>query len=145
VPNDKRNHGNAKPEPTRDEVRSGLRPAGRPVANSGSGQRPAGRSANGPDANGSAPGPEPATSGSRRLYDYLHTPAPPLTETLDSFWSPRVPLEGLPEIPPPTSEPYEILRRLGPSPFDDSSFPLIGFFASAYERVSRFARERTRK
>ena len=68
-----------------------------------------------------------------------------MDECLDAFWSPAVPLDELPGIPPAPDEPYEILKRLGPSPFAGSNFPLIGFFASAYERVSRFARERSRE
>jgi len=75
------------------------------------------------------------------MYRRIHATDPPLEDCLDEFWgSSGVPGEqDAPSCPP---EPYEILKRLGPSPFADSSFPLIGFFATAYERVSRFARER---
>lgn len=77
------------------------------------------------------------------VYRHLHTEPPPLEDCLDSFWSATVPLKDLPEIRPRTSEPFEILKRLGPSPFEGGGFPLIGFFATAYERVSRFACQRT--
>ena len=77
------------------------------------------------------------------LYRFIHEPEPPLEDCLDSFWSPATPLEDLPEIPALPEEPYEILKRLGPSPFVGSTFPLIGFLATAYERVRRFARERS--
>ncbi len=73
----------------------------------------------------------------------LHAPSPPLEQCVDTFWLPGVPLEELPAGPPPAPDPYEILKRLGPSPFEGSSFPLIGFLASVYERVGRLARERT--
>ncbi len=76
------------------------------------------------------------------IYRHLHTDPPPLEECLDTFWSTGVPLEDLPEIGPADTEPYEILKRLGPSPFEGGGFPLIGFFATAYDRVSRFARQR---
>ena len=76
------------------------------------------------------------------VYRHLHAEPPPLEDCLDSFWSASVPLEDLPEIRLRISEPFEILKRLGPSPFEGGGFPLIGFFATAYERVSRFARQR---
>ncbi len=85
-----------------------------------------------------------APTGARGLYQHLHTPAPPLEQCLDTFWESAVPLDDLPPIPAPPDEPYEILKRLGPSPFEGSSFPLVGFFASAYERVRRFASERAK-
>ena len=98
----------------------------------------------GPGAQAAARATGAAPPGGRGLYQYLHAPTPPLEQCLDYFWSPAVPLDELPPIPSPPDEPYEILKRLGPSPFEGSSFPLVGFFASAYERVRRFARERTR-
>ncbi|MHC4063388.1 MAG: hypothetical protein ACYSUI_02645 [Planctomycetota bacterium] len=97
-------------------------------------------------SNGAPPETGAGTSAPRKdysLYRFIHTPEPRLEDCLDSFWSAGVPLENLPPMPPLPDEPHEILKRLGPSPFAGSSFPLIGFFASAYERVSRFARERT--
>jgi len=77
------------------------------------------------------------------IYRQLHAEPPPLEDCLDTFWSAGMPLEDLPDIRPAVAEPYEILKRLGPSPFEGGGFPLIGFFATAYERVSRFARQRT--
>ena len=35
--------------------------------------------------------------------------------------------------------PLAILEKLGPSPFERGHFPFIGFLATTYERVSRFA------
>jgi len=43
-------------------------------------------------------------------------------------------------IVPPTA-PLAILERLGPSPFPRGGFPLIGFLATTYEKVSRYALE----
>lgn len=42
-------------------------------------------------------------------------------------------------LPPPA--PLAILERLGPSPFPRGGFPLIGFLATTYEKVSRYALE----
>lgn len=36
-------------------------------------------------------------------------------------------------------KPLAILEKLGPSPFERGGFPVIGFLATTYERVSRFA------
>lgn len=83
---------------------------------------------------------KPGRSGSRSVYDYINAPTPPLEQCLDDYWSCRVPLEELPDVPVPPDEPYGVLKRLGPSPFRGSRFPLVGFFASAYERVADFAR-----
>lgn len=77
------------------------------------------------------------------IYHQLHADPPPLEDCLDTFWSAGTPLQDLPDVRPAVAEPYEILKRLGPSPFEGGGFPLIGFFATAYERVSRFARQRS--
>ena len=63
-------------------------------------------------------------------------------ESLDRYWEPG---PGFDELqihirPPETS--LELLRKLGSSPFDRSEFPLIGFLATTYEKVSRYALER---
>ena len=86
--------------------------------------------------------PLDGTRGDYALYRHLHTDPAPLEECLGSFWAAGIPQADMPEIHPPGAEPYEILKRLGPSPFAGGGFPLIGFFASAYDRVSRFARQR---
>lgn len=75
------------------------------------------------------------------IYHSIHTADAPLEECLNEFWDTGEMLADVSQTS--DTEPYEILKRLGPSPFGKSSFPLVGFFASAYERVSRFARERT--
>lgn len=42
--------------------------------------------------------------------------------------------------PPP--KPLATLEKLGPSPFERGSFPLIGFLATTYDKVTQFALER---
>ena len=63
-------------------------------------------------------------------------------DNAERFW--RVG-EGFDEIqinvePPAAS--LELLERLGTSPFERGGFPLIGFLATTYDKVSRDALER---
>ena len=42
----------------------------------------------------------------------------------------------------PPDRPLTLLERLGPSPFERGGFPVIGFLATTYDKVSRYALER---
>lgn len=42
----------------------------------------------------------------------------------------------------PPAKPLATLEKLGPSPFERGRFPLIGFLATTYDKVSHFALER---
>lgn len=76
---------------------------------------------------------------------YTQRPAPgaddvkPLEVCLDDFWTPGKGLQDLdttarrPEVSCP------LLRRLGPSPFTDGKFPLLGLLATCYETISESA------
>jgi hypothetical protein len=66
---------------------------------------------------------------------------PALEEVLDRFWDagPGLHEIDLPLDPPPVSHP--LLRRLGPSPFPNAQFPLVGLLASCYETISEAARK----
>ncbi|MEL7472275.1 MAG: hypothetical protein AAGK04_03080 [Planctomycetota bacterium] len=72
--------------------------------------------------------------------------APPLDEAIQSdpasFWEigPEVSRVAVPLERPEVSKP--LLRRLGPSPFDQSRFPLVGLLATIYEVVSGMALDR---
>lgn len=60
----------------------------------------------------------------------------PLDADLDAFWDLGPQLASL-ETPigaPPITHP--LLRRLGPSPFSNSTFPLVGLLASCYDSIS---------
>lgn len=65
----------------------------------------------------------------------------PLDECLENFWDagPGLSTLDLPLSPPPVSHP--LLRRLGPSPFQNAPFPLVGLLASCYEVISEDARK----
>jgi uncharacterized Zn finger protein len=63
-------------------------------------------------------------------------PSTPLEECLDGFWRPAQDAAepDLPVDPPQVSHP--LLRRLGPSPFKEGQFPLVGLLATCYEVIS---------
>ncbi len=61
---------------------------------------------------------------------------------LTRFWGDRESIDLLETRIEKQEKPLAILERLGPSPFERGGFPLIGFLATAYEKVSRFAHER---
>ncbi|QOI99430.1 MAG: hypothetical protein HRU70_02575 [Phycisphaeraceae bacterium] len=67
---------------------------------------------------------------------------PPLQASLDHFWDagPQLRDADGPILPPPVTHP--LLRRLGPSPFPQSSFPLVGLLASCYDTISADALRR---
>ncbi|MBI1827458.1 MAG: hypothetical protein HY287_05285 [Planctomycetes bacterium] len=55
------------------------------------------------------------------------------------FWSADPSLDSIAiEIKPPEKS-LEILEKLGSSPFERGGFPLIGFLATTYEKVTRIA------
>ena len=60
----------------------------------------------------------------------------------EAFWRCGVDLEDIPIRIAPPATPLEILETLGPSPFERTGFPLMGFLATTYEKVSRYAQER---
>ncbi|MGD1915754.1 MAG: hypothetical protein ACFCBV_06160 [Phycisphaerales bacterium] len=61
--------------------------------------------------------------------------------TLERFWEGTTDLESLDLSLEPPPVPTPMLRRLGPSPFEDAGFPLVGLLATCYE----VARERLLK
>jgi uncharacterized Zn finger protein len=66
---------------------------------------------------------------------------PALEEVLERFWDagPELHEIDLPLTPPAISHP--LLRRLGPSPFTNAQFPLVGLLASCYDTISEAARK----
>ena len=69
--------------------------------------------------------------------------SPPLEAVIDTFWEvgSEADLKTQPLEPP--QRPLELLEHLGPSPFERGGFPLIGFLATTYEKVSRYALDRS--
>lgn len=86
---------------------------------------------------GAGPGPQPVVAAHvAGLSDAQPTP---LEEQVEHFW--RCPagaaMPSVPVEPPEVSHP--LLRRLGPSPFEESRFPLVGLLATCYDLIGRDA------
>lgn len=66
--------------------------------------------------------------------------SPPIEECIDRFWRVGPAFEtGMDAASTPRSQP-SVLEQLGPSPFPRGGFPVVGFLATTYERVSAFAK-----
>lgn len=78
----------------------------------------------------------PTTSGGALDQDQQ---SPPLESQIDEFWEAGPTLRDVetPIKPPDVSHP--LLRRLGPSPFTDGKFPLVGLLATCYDTISKSA------
>ncbi len=94
-----------------------------------------------------AAGPD-AANGSRKIPPSLkvvptvYPASPPLEEVAEHYWDAGPAFETVElEIMPP-DRPLAILEQLGPSPFPRGGFPLVGFLATTYDRVSRYALQR---
>jgi hypothetical protein len=73
----------------------------------------------------------------------IYPTSPPIDEAVDSFWEVGPDFESVDiEIAAP-EEPLAILEQLGPSPFERGGFPLVGFLATTYDKVSRYAQQRS--
>lgn len=76
---------------------------------------------------------------SPRVPGVGEVPAPGLDEAVERFWeTPR----GLEDLDLPIERPavaHPLLRRLGPSPFAQAQFPLLGLLASCYEAFTEDA------
>jgi uncharacterized Zn finger protein len=79
-----------------------------------------------PDEEGATPAP-------------ASTAAAPLEACLPNFWDMGPGLDAL-ETPLKAPEvSHALLRRLGPSPFKEGKFPLVGLLATCYETISKSA------
>ena len=79
---------------------------------------------------------------SRTVVPTSYATSPPLDEMLDRFWEAGPELDGVEIRAAPPDHPLALLEQLGPSPFERGGFPLIGFLATTYEKVGRYALER---
>ncbi|MFG0256535.1 MAG: hypothetical protein ACF8GE_01395 [Phycisphaerales bacterium JB043] len=73
----------------------------------------------------------------------LDPPAPPLEMCLDTYWQGGKALETIDTTPRLPEVECPLLRRLGPSPFADSKFPLLGLLATCYNEIARAQVEST--
>jgi hypothetical protein len=77
-----------------------------------------------------------------RVVPTIYPISPPVEELVDRFWDAGPELDAVMASPAPPGEANAILKQLGPSPFPRGGFPLIGFLATTYDKVSRYALER---
>lgn len=83
------------------------------------------------------PGPSPVLH--QHVTGVSDISSPPLEDSIDSFWEVGNELAELDTpIAPPTVN-CVLLRRLGPSPFIDGQFPLIGLMATCYQLIGEAA------
>ncbi len=68
--------------------------------------------------------------------------SPPLEDVVDRFWELGPEFESIEVRIEPPDSPLALLEQLGPSPFERGEFPLIGFLATTYDKVGRYAAER---
>ena len=79
---------------------------------------------------------------SLKIVPTIYPTSPPIEELIDWFWDNGVEFDSVRiDIAPPET-PLALLEELGPSPFERGGFPVIGFLATTYDKVSRFALER---
>ncbi len=79
---------------------------------------------------------------SLKIVPTIYPTSPPLEDQLDQFWQTGTPFSTLDITIEPPQRPLALLEKLGPSPFEGGGFPLIGFLATTYDKVSRYALER---
>ena len=72
----------------------------------------------------------------------VEEPADRLEDDLERFWRAGEELDEVEILIEPSETPLELLEQLGTSPFERGSFPLIGFLATTYDKVSRDALDR---
>ena len=79
----------------------------------------------------------------RLRHEESGTPFPPaattIEEPLDRFWNVGPEFASVAVSIEPPEAPLALLERLGPSPFERGGFPVIGFLATTYDKVSRYA------
>lgn len=68
--------------------------------------------------------------------------SPPISESIDRFWESGPTVEGVQARVEPPEQPLSVLKLLGPSPFERGGFPVIGFLATTYDKVSKYALDR---
>jgi len=88
------------------------------------------------------PQPIDAPPPSLKIVPTIYPTSPPVEAEVDRFWQSGPELEKVSVRVEPPERPLALLERLGPSPFTRGGFPLIGFLATTYDKVGRYALER---
>lgn len=77
-----------------------------------------------------------------KIAPTIYPTSPPLEEVVDRFWEMGPEFDEITINIEPPQRPLALLEQLGPSPFERGGFPVIGFLATTYDKVSRYALER---
>ena len=94
------------------------------------------------DSGTSPPGSATVATASIKVVPTVYPTSPPIEKCVDSFWETGESFESVVVTIHPPERPLAVLEDLGPSPFPRGSFPLVGFLATTYDKVSRYALER---
>jgi len=79
---------------------------------------------------------------SLKIVPTIYPTSPSVESEIDRFWEAGPEFSGVTTSVAPPDRPLALLEQLGPSPFLRGGFPLIGFLATTYDKVSRYALER---
>ncbi len=79
-----------------------------------------------------------------KIVPTIYPASPPLEESLEGFWTTGEEFESVEITIKPPDRPLGVLEKLGPSPFPRGGFPMVGFLATTYDKVGRYALERKR-
>lgn len=79
---------------------------------------------------------------SMKVIPTIYPASPPLRECLATFWEVGPEFDAVQVRIEPPKKPLAVLEQLGPSPFERGGFPLIGFLATTYDKVGRYALKR---
>lgn len=85
-----------------------------------------------------SPQPPPAL----KIVPTIYPTSPALEDCIEGFWETGPTFDSIEIRIEPAPKPLVLLEQLGPSPFERGGFPLIGFLATTYDKVSRYALER---
>ena len=77
-----------------------------------------------------------------KVVPTIYPTSPPIDSMLHQFWVEGPEMDDVQIHIEPPECPLQILEGLGPSPFPPGGFPVIGFLATTYDKVSRYALER---
>ncbi len=92
--------------------------------------------------------PAPSSSSvppSLKVVPTIYPTSPPIQSSLEHFWQTGPEFDEIVVSIRPPESPLAILEQLGPSPFARGEFPLVGFLATTYDKVSRSALARSQE
>jgi hypothetical protein len=74
-----------------------------------------------------------------RIVPTIYPTSLPIEEMVHQFWNAGEAFNAVEVRIAPPEKPLALLEKLGSSPFERGGFPLVGFLATTYEKVSRYA------